>query len=319
MLDGFFLSFIIDEVKNKVLNCYVDKLYQPSKNEVVLHFRTQGSPKLLISANPDQSRINFINEKIEHPPIPSMFCMLLRKYLVNAKLVNVCQQNFERLVFLDFYTSNEVGDKISVRLVVEVMGKHSNIILLNQGNNVIDSIKRVGSDISRVRQIYPGIIYQLPPLQCKCNIVKNNVDEIVNQVLLFSDETLPSAIVKAVQGISYTMADEISFVVVNTLDFKVKDLNLDQIEQLKKNFCNLKILIEGKLGSPLLFKTFDGEMKDFYFTELCKFKNNGIISKKNSYSELVEEFYKNKTNECRVKQNANDVLKILMNCLKKLV
>lgn len=317
MLDGFFLSFIIDEIQNRILNCYVDKLYQPSKNEIVLHFRTKNNPKLLISANPTQSRIGFINGNIENPQVPSMFCMLLRKYLVNAKLVNVCQYNFERLVFFDFYTSNEVGDKISVRLVIEVMGKHSNFILLNQANVIIDSVKRIGSNMSRVRQVLPGMTYQLPPLLDKFNIINNSVDEIVNRILLFTNSILSEAIVKSIQGISFTMADEISFVIAKTRYFKIQDLNFNQIEQLKKSISDLKIIIENKIGTPFLFKTSDGKMKDFYFTKLCKFKDNSIVSKKSSYSELIEEFYKSKSDECRIKQNANDVLKILASNLKK--
>jgi len=135
-LDGAFLLAVKQELE-PLVNGRIEKIYQPSKEEIVLGIRTRsGSFKVLISANAASARIHITNQQIENPKVPPMFCMLLRKRLGSGKLISVRQDGLERILFLDFETVNELGDVVTVTLACEIMGKHSNLIVID-GNGRI--------------------------------------------------------------------------------------------------------------------------------------------------------------------------------------
>ena len=168
-LDGGFLYKLCEELK-LAIECHIDKIHQPQKDELNIGLRGQcGNVKLNISANPSYPRIYFSNEKIENPAEPPMFCMLLRKHLGSGKIKSIYQIDFERIIVFEIECRNELMDITTKKLVVEIMGKHSNIILLDENDVVIDSVKRIDISTSSVRQILPGLKYKIPPQQDKQN------------------------------------------------------------------------------------------------------------------------------------------------------
>ena len=169
-LDGIFLYHLKNEISSLAVNSRVDKIYQTSKDELVFALRSrEGSYRLLMSCNADSARIHFTEFPPENPPKPPMFCLLLRKRLTGAWVTSIEQDNLERILRINFSGTDELGDKKSYALIIEIMGKYSNIIFVDENNKIIDAIKRVDDSKSQVREILPSVTYVAPPKQNKYN------------------------------------------------------------------------------------------------------------------------------------------------------
>lgn len=183
--DGLVTKNICTELSTLLLGGKIDKIIQPNKDETLLFIRNNRTTyKLLLSANAENARTHLTEIKnIENPLKPFNFCMVLRKYLIGAKLTNIFQPNNDRIINFTFENSNELGDKETKVLIIEMMGKHSNIILVTDTNTIIDSIRHIDFEISSIREVMPGRKYQLPPSQNKLNpflITKNEYDNTIN-------------------------------------------------------------------------------------------------------------------------------------------
>lgn len=163
-MDGALLYLLKQELFDAIPDARVERVYQPSKEELVLAVRSRaGSRRLLLSCRASSPRIHFTTHAPENPAKPPMLCMLLRKHLTGAKLTAIRQPGLERVLFLDFDTTNELGDHVALTLAVEIMGRHSNLILIGEDGRIIDAVKRVDADMSSVRMVLPGMRYVLPP------------------------------------------------------------------------------------------------------------------------------------------------------------
>ena len=150
-LDGAFLSMVKKELE-PLVGGRVDKISQPSREEIVIALRTRGgNEKLLFSASAGSSRVHITKKLIENPKVPPMFCMLMRKHLGNGRLTGIRQDGLERILYFDFEAMNELGDMVTVTLAAEIMGRCSNIVMINADGKIIDSIKRVDLEMSRER------------------------------------------------------------------------------------------------------------------------------------------------------------------------
>ena len=162
-LDGAFLYAVKNELQ-PLIGGRIEKIHQPSREEVIISIRTrEGSKKLFISANAGSARVHITARQVDNPQTPPMFCMLLRKRLGSGKLIAVRQDGLERILFLDFECVNELGDVVTVTLACEIMGRCSNLIIIDHEGRVVDSIKRVDEEMSRERIVLPGMRYTLPP------------------------------------------------------------------------------------------------------------------------------------------------------------
>lgn len=204
--DGIVTRAMVRELQDKILLGKIEKVYQPEADELVFHIHTKnGNVKLFASAGSAHARVCFISENPVNPPAPLAFCMLLRKHLQGGRITDIQQKDSERIIEISLETLNELGFTMSKKLIFEIMGKHSNIILVDiASGKIIDSIKRVSFDASRVRQILPGMIYQYPPAQEKIPF-----GEITDEQL----EVLPQdgkAVLRAVGGIAPAFAEELA-------------------------------------------------------------------------------------------------------------
>lgn len=192
------------ELNEKLRGARVDKIHQPQKDELVLVLRAQkDSFKLLISVNPAASRLHLTDRKVENPASPPMFCMFLRKHLSGGKIIDIRQIDFERILQFEIESYDELGDLTVKTLVVEIMGKHSNVILLNKDGVVMDSIKRIDISTSSVRQVLPGLRYRLPPND-RLNPLESDFKPEI------SDSRAPEkALLSVYSGISPQLATEI--------------------------------------------------------------------------------------------------------------
>lgn len=162
-LDAATLALVAGELKNTLLDAKIDKIFEPTRDEVLMTLRTRTEThRLLLSARSGSARVCLTKENFENPLTPPGFCMLLRKHLTGGRLIELRREPGDRIVYFDFRCTNEMGDLVTNTLAVELMGRYSNLVLV-QGGRIIDALKRVDFDDSEVRQLLPGLAYTLPP------------------------------------------------------------------------------------------------------------------------------------------------------------
>lgn len=160
-LDALCLSGLVHELNGALSGARIDKIYQPGRDEVVLALRAPGgNVKLLLSANPNHPRPQLTQLPRENPDAPPMFCMLLRKHLSGGRILSIAQPHLERVVEIRLEALDELGDRVERRLVLEAMGRHSNLILLDGEGRITDCLRRVDGDMSARRQVLPGLFYR---------------------------------------------------------------------------------------------------------------------------------------------------------------
>lgn len=308
-LDGIFLSKVKREIENTAVGMRVDRVNQPSKDEIVLSLRGKnGAKKLFISARADSARINFTTHQIENPPVAPMFCMLLRKHLGGAMISAVRQLSLDRALFIDFDASNEIGDKVKLTLAVEIMGKCSNIILIDGENRIIDCIKRVDFSVSTVRQILPALKYVLPPSQNKLNLEKTDDKEIISTVLEKNDKLLSSAVLSTIEGISPVIAREIAYKTCFE-DMNVSELSQEEKHRLADTIKSIKENLNDEKTYMLLTK--ENKPKDMAFIKIFQYGDSLNVKEYETASELLDDFYYERDRISRINHRAHELIKML--------
>ncbi|MBQ3136158.1 MAG: NFACT family protein [Clostridia bacterium] len=314
-LDGIFLSKIKDEISNTAVGLRVDKVNQPARDEIILNLRGKGcNYRLLFCVRADSPRVHFTSHNIDNPPVPPMFCMLMRKYLTGALIKDVRQHEMDRILFFDFDATNEIGDKIDISLCIEIMGKYSNLILLN-GNKVLDAIKRVDITTSSVRQILPGIEYKLPPDQGKLNIELTDTEDIINKILFNKEKLLSSAIIGSVQGISPVVSREISYRVTFD-DCIVSSLTENQISILRNELNYIKENLHTAAEYYMLTEE-NGKPKDLSHYDIKQYSGKLGIKKYGSCSELLDDFYYERDRINRINHRGHELIKLINTLIER--
>lgn len=294
--DGGFLHKIVLEL-NKAVESRVDKVYQPSKDELVFLLRKKGfAERLFITARPGSARICFTDEKYENPMSPPMFCMLIRKYLSSAKLISVTQPALERIVVLTFSSANEMGDIVEIKLITELLGNKTNIILVGSDGKIIDSLRRSDPEKNE-RMILPGALYQLPERKEKLDplcVGPEKLSEYAGGEGAYSEKSL----LDSIDGFSPLICRE----VVSRAE-KCGSL----VSALKSATDDLK-----ENGTPLLLCK-DGAPFDFSYTDITQYGNEFEKKIYPDYSSLLNAFYSERENAARIKHAAGDIIKLVNN------
>ena len=311
-LDGAMLHLIKRELEEGVLGAKVDKVFQPSREMLILAMRGKNmNRKLLISASANSARIHFTEYPVENPAQPPMLCMLLRKRLCGARLSAIEQPGLERVLLLKFDAHNELGDEITLTLAVEIMGRHSNIILIDERGLVIDSVKRIDSELSSMRLILPGIQYELPPAQEKYNMADGTPSEAAKQVLSCKGQKLDKALMSVIQGISPVVAREIAYRATGFTDFPVDGMSDSQSERLCYHLNKLREALCGS-GEPNLIAV-NGKPIDFTFVYPQQYGISAVSTAYSDYSSMLDDYYYRRDLNDRMKSKAQDILKLLAN------
>lgn len=315
-LDGILLNL----AKKEILDCAqfgrVEKIHQPSREELVIHLRTKsGAKKLLLSVRANSPRIHFTQHAPENPATPPMFCMLMRKRLVNASLIDIRQSELDRVLYIDFDATNEIGDRVKLTLSIEIMAKHSNIILFDEEGKIIDALKRVDLSQSTVRQILPGFRYTSPPPQNKLNILEHSTDNIISQIKTFETKTLSSAILSSLQGVSPLTSRELAGEFSEHFVDEVSDTGF---EELKKRIDNLRQIVESGNAVAFMLKDETGKPVDFSFMPINQYGTKYSSGEKSSFSELLDEFYFECDRLDRTRQKAQDLVKFLGSAIARI-
>lgn len=283
-LDGIFLYHLKNEIAQFAIDSRVDKIHQPSKDEIIINLRSrQGAKKLLLSCNADAARIHFTEFPPENPAKPPMFCLLLRKRLAGAWVTDIEQDNLERILKINFSGTDELGDKTNYSLIIEIMGKYSNIIFVGKDGRIIDSMKRVDENKSHIREVLPGVTYVAPPKQDKLNIFTDDIENIREKIAQ-SRKGMYKAVMEAVKGVSPIICREFEY-----------GLTLDEFKKQAQN--------------PTPTVVFTDAPKDFAFIDIKQYDDLATINHYETFSQLLDYFYYERVRLMRIKARSADLFK----------
>ena len=314
--DGAYLYTIRQELE-PLVTARVDKIHQPSRDEILLYMRGRdGASRTLISTAGDSARIHLTQIPVENPAAPPMFCMLLRKHLGGGKLMAVRQDGLERILFLDFECTNELGDRVLLTLACEVMGRYSNLILIGEDGKVIDSLKR-NADVTRERVLLPGFAYEMPHRSHRLNFLDAEDDTILSALLLAPDTSLDKALVGVFEGVSPLLAREWAYYVSRD-SVRSRELTQNQKERLLFIIHDTARRLRERDCRFHILQTPEGALKDFFFLRPQQYGALMVVREMPSGSAALDEFYAQRDLRARMKQRANDLFRLIMTRMERI-
>ncbi len=311
MLDGTFLLAVKQELE-PLKGGRIDKIHQPSRDEIILTMRGQnGAAQILVCVSGTAGRIHITGVKAENPKAPPMFCMLLRKHLVGGKLVDIRQEGLERIIFLDYDTVNELGDREILTLAVEIMGKYSNLILLHQDGRIIDALHRL-DDITAARLILPGVTYKMPEKRERMNFLIASREDIIAALGGISGTSAAKGLIGIFEGISPVLAREWIYKASGENDIPAAELTHELCERIADE---IRLSADRFLSSDRHYVMLSdkGINKDFCFEDITQY--DGIYSKEyfESAGKLLDSFYLQNSSEMRLRQRYSELYKTIQN------
>ena len=320
-LDGVFIYSLADELSNALAGAKIDKIYQPEKDEILIHIRKQReSIKLLLSASSSNPRAYITSEPPkENPGVPPTFCMLLRKSLTGGRIVDVTQPDFERIISITVEVYDELKNKKNMNLIIEIMGKHSNIILVDSlENKIVDSIKRVPLSISSYRQVLPGNEYMSPPPQDKLNPMDDISLSKFSEVIRSSNAPVFKAVYQSFKGISPLVSREILHRA--SVDESSPSMSLEsfEIEKIYDSFTRVFGQLKNKIFSPCIsIDRATDSLIAFSCIRLTMYSSYSYIES-SSPSFILEKYYTQRDINERIKQKTMNLRKNISNKLDRL-
>ena len=294
--DGVVTFAAVKEFRDKLILGKIEKIYQPQPEQLLFSIHTKhGKQKLFISASGNHSAMYLIDETPENPVNPPVFCMVLRKHLSAARITDIIQYENDRIVEIMLETVNELGFSVNKKLIVEIMGKHSNILLVDiDTGRIIDSIKHISIDVNRARQTLPGKAYEYPPAQKKIpftQITESQLSELVQNELQPERDLMAG-----VQGISPVLA-----------------------ASLVSNGCGsayniLQYIINSIVtgtSQPVVYVDKNGKPEDFHVVPLSVYSHDCKAIVFDSFSKAAAYYFRNKESSNTIKQKSNDLLRVI--------
>lgn len=310
--DGIVTNSVVHELNEKLIGGRVDKIYQQEKDEILIYIHSKGTNyRLLLSSSSNNPRFYLTNNSKKNPATPPMFCMILRKHLMGGIILNVEQFELDRIIFIDISSRDELGRDSEKRIVIEIMGRHSNIILIDkETSKIIDCAKRVYEDMSRVRQIFPGGTYELPPLQDKANPLKLKKDEFLS-FIESSDGDTPvfKFFYFNYLGLSPLVSREVCFKADVARNTKIENLTDEDINSLYNSFeILMKQVVDHKFKPVSVFKENGVDVSAFYTLDIDQFGLNNKVYF-HSISELLDNHFHQKDIIDRIGQRSQSIRK----------
>lgn len=302
--DGIITYAVTKELNDKLLFGKIEKIYQPGAEELLLNIHTRkGNFRLFISCNSRSARVCLTDNKYENPDNPPVFCMLLRKHLQGGRITAIRQKDSERIIEIDIEANNELGFTTCKSLIVEIMARHSHIILVDmESGKVIDSIKRISIDVNRYRQLLPGITYKYPPEQDKLPF-----KSVTTDTLLPHDE---KAIMGRIAGISPAISREMLSHCVKKSDVSTKST------RPADRLCEIIESVDNGSYRPVIYFDKKDSPVEFHLTTLSEYSDLKSVSFP-SINECVEYFYFNRDISNIIKQKSMPLLKTVNAAIHK--
>ena len=306
-LDAVCLRAVLGELRPKLLGARIDKVQQPARDQVILLLR--GNQRLLLNAGANSPRIQLTEQYRDNPAEPPMFCMLLRKYLVGGRVAAVIQPDLERLAELDIDITDEFGQPGKRYLVLEAIGRHSNLILLDGERRIVDCLRRVDAEMSPQRQVLPGLFYQLPPAQNKQKIT--DVEEARFPARLDAanpESRLDAFLLDQLFGISPLIARELAFRVTGETDSRIFQLDGAGRERLWREMESLQSRIREGRFTPVCLKE-GGKYVEFSYLPITQYGSRMESVQYESFSALMDDFYEAREQRERIRQRGQDLVR----------
>ena len=320
--DGIVVSAIVDELRQSLLFGKIEKVYQPESDEISLLIRAMGkNQKLILSASSSHPRIHLTTESKTNPETPPTFCMLLRKHLQGGKILEIRQVEFERIISILIESYDELGSLSKKELLIELMGKHSNIILVDEAHNrIIDSIKRISGAVNRHREILPGKLYIAPPSHDKKNPLTFSREDF--QSLLESSTpgaTAFKVLYTGLQGISPLVAREICYRSKLDSDLTISQMGPDAIEALWISLMEMASTVQKEDYFPnIIITKQENQIIDFAGIQLHQYDNLYDKLYFDKVSSMLEAYYHHKDLSDRLVKKSIDLKKFATQTLERL-
>lgn len=312
-LDGVTLAYLVNELAPQLIGARIDKIFQPEKDEVHFLLRQQGSRRLLLSTNATSPRFHLTQENKKNPTSPPMFCMILRKHLEGGKLVGVHQSELERVVTFDVQNYNERGDLVTLQLYLEIMGKHSNLILVDPATNtILDGLRRYSHALSRYREVLPGRTYLAPPSQGKRPPIEN--EELWRKTLYEEDldQPIKSILLARFAGISPELAREIVLQAGLMIDIRLDQCGDIDFSRLFQAYCRLSNPEGVPAIQPCLYykSALPSRPVAFTFTPFQQYHELRMESVP-SMNDAITGFYQSKSNNNTLESKRGSLRKVV--------
>ena len=312
--DAGFLAAVTAEIKRVGLGGRIEKVYQPERDTVVLQMRTfEGGNRLLINAGSANPRIGFTAINMENPQNPPQFCVLLRKHLSAAKLTDVRQIGFERVVVLEFETRDEMGFPCVRRLIAEIMGKYSNLIFADEKDKILAVLRPVDFTTSSKRQVLPGMRYELPPAQEKIDPREYSAHDFFALLSAAGDIPVDKWITRSFLGVSAVVAREMALPIQ---DKSACELTEDEQQGLFDRFSGIYAALQIGESVPCIAYDEADKPVEYAFMPLLQYHHKRDFK---SPSALLDEWFGTRDKEARVKQRAADILRLVTNAKNRIL
>ncbi len=315
-MDGLTLGFVTREMKQILIGGRIDRVTQPEKDTIVLLIRAgAANHRLLLCASPNNARCHLTVQNYPNPLEPPMFCMLLRKQIVSGRVLDIRQMHGDRVIHVDIDTVDELGDHVLRQLVLEIMGRHSNLMLLDHQGRILEAARHVSADMSRVRQVQPGLPYLPPPEQDKLAPEEVTPSLLLEKLAAQGDVTLQKALASSVSGLSNPAAKELAFRVLSPGEEKAENLpetaaRLAELIRRLPDMADPRVLLDEN-GDPMDVFPFCYLSREVAQQKPCP-----------SVSQALENFFGVRDQQDRIHQKSASMVKLLKGqierCEKKL-
>lgn len=313
-LDAICLTAVVEELKKTLTGGKIDKIYQPGRDEMVMAVRGAGeNVKLLLSANPSHPRVQLTAISRENPGSPPMFCMLLRKHLTGARILSISQPHLERVVEFELECLDELGDRVGRRLVLEALGRRSNLILLDGEGRITDCLRRVDSDMSAQRQVLPGMFYRPPAPMEKRDPLALGPEELGALILNADGEkAVDKWLLDTFNGLSPLVCRELAFQAGGDPSPRFLELGGEGRERLIARTAEFLECVRGNDFTPYMLLK-EGKPFDFSFQPVLQYGMDVELRRMESFSAMLDEFYATRESVERVRQRGQDLIKSVTN------
>ena len=309
--DGGFLSAVRHELQSRVIDCRVDKIYMPTRDELILQLRSrdfQGS--LLLSASSRGARVQLTSVLPENPAVPPMLCMLLRKRLVGARLTALEQPGLERQLTLHFEGRNELGDRIPLQLIVEVMGRRSNVIFCEGDGRVVDALRRTDA-ADTVRVLMPGVRYTMPPAQNKWDPLLHPAEDLYPRLRQMSDRDLADALLTHLQGASPLVCRELAHAACRGQSRRIEEMSEEDWQRLRLQIDRWLAAVNGEQVTPTMVIDPAGKPLDYSLIPLHQYGRAAVTREYADFGALLDAFFSERERQERMHVRAQSLLKTI--------
>lgn len=304
-LDGIYLYSLVNDLQKSIINSKIDKINQPEKDEIILTIRKDRSNiKLLISASPRFARIHLTNSVKPNPIKAPMYLMVLRKYILGGRIISLTQKDNDRIMIMEIENRDELGFDSVYSLIIEIMGRHSNITLVrNRDNKVMESIKHITPDINSFRVLYPGVNYVYPPSSTKLSPFSTTYEDFSSYISKNSIVFDANFYSNCFTGISKLLSSELYY---NTIEVNNSPTRPEIYENFKNFTENLQKNISYKIYTNKI-----GILKDFYCLNLKTLEEDFLTISYDDPNTLMDAFYEKKDKQDRLQNKSVDLQKLV--------